>query len=113
MESTGPGGDPSRGPAAAGALRGSADRGHARRRRGQAGGIGNRYNEPDIELQIATRYRNVFGLTADRFRIEDALEPVLATRSDWLTVKYDVRRVYGDAELVDPADPSKKASHPC
>jgi hypothetical protein len=74
---------------------------------------GNRYNEPDIELQIATRYRNVFGLTADRFRIEDALEPVLATSSNWLKVKYDVLRVYGDAELVDPVDPSKKASHPC
>ncbi len=73
---------------------------------------GNRYNEPDIVLQIATRYRNVFGLTADRFRIEDALKPVLDTR-DWLKVRYDVLRVYGDAELVDPADPSKKASHPC
>ena len=74
---------------------------------------GNRYNEPDIVLQIATRYRNVFGLTADRFRIEDALEPFLTSRSDWLTVGYDVLRVYGDAELVDPVDPSKKASHPC
>lgn len=73
---------------------------------------GNRYNEPDIVLQIATRYRNVFGLTADRFRIEDALKPVLDSR-DWLKVRYDVLRVYGDAELVDPADPSKKASHPC
>ena len=79
----------------------------------RAAWYGNRYNEPNIVLQIATRYRNVFGLTADRFRIEDALEPVLATRRDWLSVNYDVLRVYGDAELVDPADPSKKASHPC
>jgi hypothetical protein len=80
---------------------------------GRPSWYGNRYNEPKILLEVATRYRNVFGLTADRFRIENALKPVLAARSTWLSVVYAVLRVYGDAELVDPADPSKKASHPC
>ena len=60
----------SRGPVAATAVRGTADS-----RPGWAGVAppqwsGNRYVEPNIVLEVATRYRTVFGLTADRFRIE-------------------------------------------
>ena len=82
---------------------------------------GNRYVEPTIVLEVATRYRTVFGLTADRFRIEKAVAEILAgqdrlsrTRRDFVDpVSYRVLRVYGHAELEEPANPTKKLSHPC
>lgn len=82
---------------------------------------GNRYVEPTIVLEVATRYRTVFGLTADRFRIEKAVAEILSgqdrvsrTRRDFVEpVSYRVLRVYGHAELEEPANPTKKLSHPC
>ena len=84
--------------------------------------FGNRYVVPDeVVFIVATRYRTVFALTADRFRIEDAL-PALMAGPDWVTgvsrdwgvtVDFDVLRAYSHAELEDPADPTKKLSHPC
>ncbi len=82
---------------------------------------GNRYVEPNIVLEVATRYRTVFGLTADRFRIERAVEEILseqdrASGKPWdfvESVEYRVLRVYGSAELEEPATPTKKLSHPC
>jgi hypothetical protein len=82
---------------------------------------GNRYVEPNIVLEVATRYRTVFGLTADRFRIENAVDTILSG-SDRVTGKsrgfvesvgFRVLRVYGSAELEEPANPTKKLSHPC
>ena len=82
---------------------------------------GNRYVEPTIVLEVATRYRTVFGLTADRFRIEKAVAEILAgqdrvslaSRDFVEPVSYRVLRVYGHAELEEPANPTKKLSHPC
>ena len=82
---------------------------------------GNRYVEPTIVLEVATRYRTVFGLTADRFRIEKAVAKILSGQDrvsgqprDFVdAVEYRVLRVYGLAELEEPANPTKKLSHPC
>ena len=82
---------------------------------------GNRYVEPNIVLEVATRYRTVFGLTADRFRIEKAVEEILSEqdrasgkpRNFVESVEYRVLRVYGQAELEEPDNPTKKLSHPC
>jgi hypothetical protein len=35
--------------------------------------VGNRYTENNVELQLLTRYRDVFAVAADKLRIEDAL----------------------------------------
>ena len=48
---------------------------------------GNRYVELNIVLEVATRYRTVFGLTADRFRIgvgRKNPEPGLEAFAGWL-----------------------------
>jgi hypothetical protein len=84
--------------------------------------FGNRYVVPDKVIFIVTsRYGTVFSLTADRFRIENAL-PALMAGPDWVTgvprswvvtVNFDVLRAYSHAELEDPADATKKLSHPC
>jgi hypothetical protein len=82
---------------------------------------GNRYVEPDVVLEVASRYRTVFGLTADRFRIEKAVGELLSgpdrvtgkPREFVEAVEYRVLRLYGHAELEDPANPTKKLSHPC
>ena len=84
--------------------------------------FGNRYVVPDeVVFIVTTRYRTVFALTADRFRIMDAL-PALMAGPDWVTgvprswavnVGFDVLRAYSHAELEDPADLTKKLSHPC
>jgi hypothetical protein len=84
--------------------------------------FGNRYVVPDeVVFIVTTHYRTVFALTADRFRIEDAL-PALLAGPDWATgvsrswavgVDFEVLRAYTRAELEDPADPTKKLSHPC
>jgi hypothetical protein len=81
---------------------------------------GNRYVESNIVLEVATRYRTVFSLTADRFRIEEAVGKILAqpdrvsrTPRNFVDVGYRVLRVYGHAELEEPANPTKKLSHPC
>ncbi|MDQ1600844.1 MAG: hypothetical protein QOD68_2318 [Actinomycetota bacterium] len=82
---------------------------------------GNRYVEPKIVLEVATRYRTVFGLTADRFRIENAVATILSGHDrvsgkprDFVEpVEYRVLRLYGLAELEEPANPTKKLSHPC
>ena len=76
---------------------------------------GNRYTEPNVILHVVTQYRDVFALTEDRLRIEQALgetaaEAALSVMSSF---EFEVSRIYGDAELVDTPDPSKKASHPC
>jgi hypothetical protein len=79
--------------------------------------LGNRATEPKVEFQLVTQYRDVFGATADRLRIESALQPLLREMNeaelDALSVCFEVMRVYGDAELVDSPDPTKKISHPC
>lgn len=82
---------------------------------------GNRYVERNIVLEVATRYRTVFGLTADRFRIEKAVAQILSGQDrvsgqprDFVEpIQYRVLRVYGHAELEEPANPTKKLSHPC
>ena len=84
--------------------------------------FGNRYVESNVVLEVATRYRTVFGLTADRYRIDDAVRTILSgpdwatghSRGPWAVAPtFAVLRVYGHAELEDPADPTKKLSHPC
>jgi hypothetical protein len=83
---------------------------------------GNRYTEPDVVFELITYYHNVFAATADRLRILGAvktmppalLPPALqsdARKDAWLS--FDVRRVYGEAELLNLGDPTKKTSHPC
>lgn len=81
--------------------------------------LGNRYTEPVVVFELITHYRDVFALTADQLRISKAMAD-MKKRFDWLTTPeadfgtgFVVRRVYGDAELVDVADPTKKLSHPC
>ena len=76
---------------------------------------GNRYTEPSVILHVVTQYRDVFALTEDRLRIEHALSEPVATPapSPMPSFGFEVSRIYGDAELVDTPDPSKKASHPC
>jgi hypothetical protein len=84
--------------------------------------FGNRYVVPDeVVFIVTTRYRTVFAVTADRFRIENAL-PALMAGPDWVTgvprrwavaVDFEVLRAYDRAELDNPADPTKKLSHPC
>lgn len=74
--------------------------------------LGNRYTETDIVFELVTQYRDVFALTADRLRIVEAMierPPALQEPG----VSFEVMRQYGDPELVDLADPSKKLSHPC
>jgi hypothetical protein len=77
--------------------------------------VGNRYTENNVELQLLTRYRDVFAMAADKLRIDDALTDPMPVGIS--TVKPDiwfkVFRIYGAAELVDASDPSKKLSHPC
>ena len=84
--------------------------------------FGNRYVEEDVVLQVTSQYRTVFGLTADRYRIDAAVSELLSEvpdrvsgeLRDWVEdVTFEVWRVYGRAELEDPADPTKKLSHPC
>jgi hypothetical protein len=76
---------------------------------------GNRYTEPDVILHVVTQYRDVFALTEDRLRLENALSgtPPAVVRSPMPAFTFEVSRVYGDAELVDAPDPTKKISHPC
>jgi hypothetical protein len=83
---------------------------------------GNRYTEPVVLFDLITYYRNVFAATADRFRILAAVRAMPAEllpldlrpaddRDSWL--RFEVRRVYGLAELLNLGDPTKKTSHPC
>jgi len=76
---------------------------------------GNRYTEPNVVLHVVTQYRDVFALTEDRLRLERALSGTRpdVVRSARLGFEFEVSRVYGDAELVDDPEPTKKASHPC
>ena len=77
--------------------------------------VGNRYTEPDVELQLLTRYRDVFAVAADRLRIDAAMKPRLPVGISTVkpSISFEVFRIYGAAELVDASDPSKKLSHPC
>ena len=76
--------------------------------------FGSRYTESAVRFVLVTYYRDVFAATADRLRIERAVEtlpdPVgLALKP----LEFDVLRVFGDAELVDWADPTKpKITYP-
>jgi len=83
---------------------------------------GNRYTEPGVVFELITYYRNVFAATADRLRIlaavramPDQLLPLDLRppdgRDSWL--RFEVRRVYNEAELLNLGEPTKKTSHPC
>ena len=77
--------------------------------------VGNRYTETDVELQLLTRYRDVFAVAADKLRIDAAMKGRLPVGISTVkpNVSFEVFRIYGAAELVDASDPSKKLSHPC
>jgi hypothetical protein len=77
--------------------------------------VGNRYTENNVELQLLTRYRDVFAVAADKLRIEDALTDPMPVGISTVKpgISFKVFRIYGAAELVDTSDPSKKLSHPC
>jgi hypothetical protein len=71
--------------------------------------VGSRYNDDPTMLQVITWYRDVFAATADRLRIVDAVaeapDAVRAAVGD--SLRFEVFRVFGEAELVDWADPTK------
>jgi hypothetical protein len=78
---------------------------------------GNRYTEQAVIFDLVTYYRDAFAATADRLRIAAAvtemppqLQPVPGKK---LTPRFEIRRVYGEAELLNLGDPTKKTSHPC
>lgn len=73
--------------------------------------LGNRYTELDVVFELVTRYRNVFAATADQRRIQDVVDkrPALLPEPE---VSYEVLRVYGDTEMLNVADPTKKMTHP-
>ncbi|MDT7788459.1 MAG: hypothetical protein QOF58_6878 [Pseudonocardiales bacterium] len=74
--------------------------------------LGNRYTEPTVTFELVTHYRNIFAATADRLRIARAWggrpEPFQAD----FTIAFEVLRVYGETELLNIADPTKKMTHP-
>ena len=70
--------------------------------------LGGRYNERPVTFELVTTYRDVFAATADRLRIADAVAavpPDVDLALEPLT--FELLRVFGDAELVDWADPTK------
>jgi hypothetical protein len=71
--------------------------------------VGSRYNDDPTTFQVITWYRDVFAATADRLRIvaafAEAPEAVQMAIGD--TLRFQVFRVFGEAELVDWADPTK------
>jgi hypothetical protein len=75
--------------------------------------LGNRYTEPGVNFELVTHYRNIFAATADRLRIAKAWggRPSAFQVPDF-TIGFEVMRVYGDAELLNIADPTKKSTHP-
>ncbi|MGZ4616022.1 MAG: hypothetical protein ACXV4A_10710 [Actinomycetes bacterium] len=79
--------------------------------------LGNRYTEPEVVFELVTHYRNVFAATADRLRIAQVvaeLPPEFQPPAGVdVTVDYSVMRVYGEAEMLNIADPTKKTTHPC
>jgi hypothetical protein len=70
--------------------------------------LGGRYNERPVTFELVTSYRDVFAATADQLRIVEAVRtmprPVRPAVKD---LEFRVLRIFGDAELVDWADPTK------
>ena len=81
---------------------------------------GNRYVEPTIVLEVAARYRTVFGLTADRFRIEKAVGKILSgqdrvsgqPRNSVDAVEYRVLRVLRPSGTGGAGEPDQEAQSP-
>jgi hypothetical protein len=71
--------------------------------------VGSRYNDHPTTLQVITWYRDVFAATADRLRIVAAFAeaPDAVRTAIGESMGFEVFRVFGDAELVDWADPTK------
>jgi hypothetical protein len=71
--------------------------------------VGSRYNDDPTTLQVITWYRDVFAATADRLRIVDAVDeaPDAVRTAVRDPLRFEVFRVFGEAELVDWADPTK------
>ena len=70
--------------------------------------LGTRYNEEPVTFELITCYRNVFAATADRLRIADAVRKLPTSIAAAVTsVDFTIRRIFGDADLVDWADPTK------
>jgi hypothetical protein len=70
--------------------------------------VGSRYNEPDVRFEVVSWYRDVFAATADRLRIEEAVRTLPpGVRELVEQAHFALLRVYGDAELVNWADPTK------
>jgi hypothetical protein len=70
--------------------------------------LGSRYNEPTVTFELVTCYRDVFAAIADQLRIEEAVTTMPRTvRPAVKDPKFQVLRIFGDAELVDWADPTK------
>ena len=75
--------------------------------------LGNRYTVPDeVVYELASYYRDVFGLTADRLRIRQVWDgrPVAYKGIDE-ELNFDVLRVYDEADLTGVGG-TKKLSHP-
>lgn len=75
--------------------------------------LGNRYTDEPVTFELATYYRNVFAATADQLRILEIWNGRPAAFAEGSEPQSEVMRVYGDAELANIADPTKKTSHPC
>jgi hypothetical protein len=70
--------------------------------------LGGRYNERPVTFELVTCYRDVFAATADRLRITEAVDAVPADVDAALNpLTFELLRIFGDAELVDWADPTK------
>jgi hypothetical protein len=70
--------------------------------------LGGRYNDRPVTFELVTSYRDVFAATADRLRITEAVNTMpITVRPAVKGHRFQVLRVFGDAELVDWADPTK------
>jgi hypothetical protein len=71
--------------------------------------VGSRYNDDPTTFQVITWYRDVFAATADRLRIVAGFDeaPVAVKTAIGDSLRFEVFRVFGDADLVDWADPTK------
>jgi len=70
--------------------------------------LGGRYNERPMTFELVTCYRDVFAATADRVRITEAAAAFPDdVRPALKPLRFELLRVFGDAELVDWADPTK------
>jgi hypothetical protein len=76
---------------------------------------GNRYREDRVIFELFTQYQNVYAATADRQRIASAVAgmPNLLPDEGGIVPSFQVMRVYGERELLNLEDPTKKTTHPC